>query len=86
MIFAASAATLLEQLHDVPDEVDSVLLVGQPGHPGACPEPRPPRLRERAGEGQVPDCGTRDARVRCELAQLAPGSAELIGFVKPKEL
>jgi phosphohistidine phosphatase SixA len=65
----------------VPDEVESVMLVGH--NPGirklALSLAR--RARERTSREQVPDRGAGDARARWELA---PPDAELVSFLKPK--
>jgi phosphohistidine phosphatase len=86
-LYAASAAALLEVLHEVPDEVESVMLIGH--NPG---------IQDLALS--LARSGSESARVRTKFPtaalvtlefnggwrELAPGSAELVSFVKPKEL
>ena len=86
-LYAASAADLLELLHEVPDEVKAVMLIGH--NPGIQD------LAVSLARG-----GTEIARVRSKFPtaalatlelngswrELAPGSAELVSLVKPKEL
>jgi phosphohistidine phosphatase len=86
-LYAASAPVLLEVLHEVPDEVESVMLIGH--NPG---------IQDLALS--LARAGSKSARVRSKFPtaalatlehkgswrELAPGSAELVSFVKPKEL
>jgi phosphohistidine phosphatase len=86
-LYSASSAALLEVLHEVPEEVESVMLIGH--NPG---------IQDLALS--LAGAGSEITRVRrkfptaalatLELAgswhELAPGSAELMSFVKPKEL
>jgi phosphohistidine phosphatase len=86
-LYAVSAAALLEALHRVPDEVESVMLIGH--NPG---------IQDLALS--LATAGSESARVRSKFPtgalatlelngswrELAPGSAELVSFVKPKEL
>jgi phosphohistidine phosphatase len=86
-LYAASAPVLLEVLHEVPDEVESVMLIGH--NPG---------IQDLALS--LGRAGSKSARVRSKFPtaalatlehngswrQLAPGSAKLVSFVKPKEL
>ena len=86
-LYAGSAATLLEQLHGVPDEVDSVLLVG---HNPAIQE-LALSLARRGSESErvrekFPTAALATLELDASWRELAPGSAELIAFVKPKEL
>jgi phosphohistidine phosphatase len=86
-LYAASAAALLEMLRRVPDEVESVMLIGH--NPGIQD-----LILSLAGSG------SEDARVRSKFPTaalatlefnaswcgLGPGSAELVSFVKPKKM
>jgi len=86
-LYAASAAALLEVLHEVPDEVEAVMLIAH--NPG---------IQDLALS--LARAGSESARVRSKFPtaalatlqfnggwrELAPGSAELVSFVKPKEL
>jgi phosphohistidine phosphatase len=86
-LYAGSAATLLEQLHGVPDEVDSVLLVG---HNPAIQE-LALSLARRGSESErvrekFPTAALATLELDASWPQLAPGSAELLAFVRPKEL
>ena len=84
---AASAAALLEVLHEVPDELESVMLIGH--NPGiqdlalslAGTGSEIPRLR-----GKFPTAALATLELSGTWRELAPGSADLVSFVKPKEL
>jgi phosphohistidine phosphatase len=86
-IYAASAAALLEELHEVPDEVESVMLIGH--NPGiqelalslARPGPESGRV-----ESKFPTAALATLELDGSWRELAPGSAEFVAFVKPKEL
>jgi phosphohistidine phosphatase len=86
-LYAASAADLLEVLRELPDEVESVMLIGH--NPG---------LEDLAvslgGDGReiarvrekFPTAALATLEFSAGWRELAPGSAELVDFVKPKEL
>jgi phosphohistidine phosphatase len=86
-LYAASADDLLEALHEVPDEVGSAMLIGH--NPGIqdltlslardCPE----TARVRA---KFPTAALASLEFRASWRQLAPRAADLVSFVKPKEL
>jgi phosphohistidine phosphatase len=86
-LYAASAATLLEELHEVPDEVDSLMLIGH--NPGiqdlalslARAGSESPRVRSK-----FPTAALATLELDATWRELAPGSAELVSFVTPKEL
>jgi phosphohistidine phosphatase len=86
-LYAAPEADLLEVLHDLPDEVESVMLIGHCpgiqdlalGLAGAGTEI--PRLRSK-----FPTAALATLELDGSWRELAPGSAELVSFVKPKEL
>jgi phosphohistidine phosphatase len=86
-LYAASAAALLEVLHEVPGELESVMLIGH--NPGiqdlalslAGTGSEIPRLR-----GKFPTAALTTLELSGTWRELAPGSAELVSFVKPKEL
>ena len=86
-LYGASAGDLLAVLNRVADDVDSVMLIGH--NPGiqdlaiqlAGPGPEIARVRQKfptAALAALEHDGT--------WTQLTPGSAELVAFVKPKEL
>jgi phosphohistidine phosphatase len=86
-LYAASAAALLEVLHEVPDEVESLMLIG---HNPAIQDlalslagtgSEIPRLRSK-----FPTAALATLELSGTWRELAPGSAELVSFVKPKEL
>jgi phosphohistidine phosphatase len=86
-LYGASSGGLLERLREVPEDLESVMLVG-----------RQPAIQELALD--LAGDGAELARVRAkfptaalatllfagEWSELAPGSAELVAYVKPKEL
>lgn len=86
-LYTASAAVLLEVLHEVPDEIASVMLIGH--NPGiqdlalnlAGVGSEIARLRSK-----FPTAGLATLEFNGTWRELAPGSAELVSFVKPKEL
>ena len=86
-LYAAAAADLLEVLHEVPDEVESVMLIGH--NPGiqdlaltlARGGPEIARVRRK-----FPTAALATLERNGSWRELAPGSAELVSFVKPKEL
>jgi phosphohistidine phosphatase len=86
-IYAASPATLLEALHEVPDEVESVVLIGH--NPGiqelalslARPGPESGRV-----ESKFPTAALATLELAGTWRELAPGGTELVSFLRPKEL
>jgi phosphohistidine phosphatase len=86
-LYAASAPELLEVLREVPDGVESVMVIGH--NPGiqdlalslARDGPQITRVR-----GKFPTAALATLEFRAAWRELAPGSAELVSFVKPKEL
>lgn len=86
-LYTASAAGLLERLHEVDERVNSVMVIGHY-----------PALQELAlslASGGVdlrrlaekfPTAGLATLALRGRWDELAPGAAELIAFVTPKEL
>jgi phosphohistidine phosphatase len=86
-LYTATASGLLERLHEVDAHVQSVMLIGH--YPavqeltlslaGRGPDLR--RLREK-----FPTAGLATLAFRGRWDELAPGAAELIAFVTPKEL
>jgi phosphohistidine phosphatase len=86
-LYAASAATLLEVLHEVPDEVSSVMLIAH--NPGiqdlavslAGGGPAVERMRSK-----FPTAALATLELHGSWRELAPEGAELVTFVKPKDL
>jgi phosphohistidine phosphatase len=86
-LYAAPARDLLDVLHKVPDEVESVMLIGH--NPGiqnlalslASAGSEIPRLRSK-----FPTAALATLAFNGTWRELAPGSAELVSLVKPKEL
>jgi phosphohistidine phosphatase len=87
-LYAASAETLLERVHALPDEAEEAMLVGH--NPGLGDLllllAEPGELRERA-EAKVPTgaLATLEADIEC-WADLEPGGARLVSFVVPRQL
>jgi phosphohistidine phosphatase len=86
-LYAASAADLLKVLHEVPDEVESVMLIG---HNPAIQDlalslarsgPEIARVRSK-----FPTAALATLKLDGSWRELTPGSAELVSLVKPKEL
>ena len=86
-LYASSGADLLEALREVPDEVDSVMLIGH--NPGiqslalslAGDGPEIARVRSK-----FPTAALATLVVRTSWRELAPRTVELVSLVKPKEL
>ena len=86
-LYAAPASDLLQVLHEVPDEVESVMLIGH--NPGiqdlalglAGAGSGIPRLRSK-----FPTAALATLELNGTWRELAPGNGELVSFVKPKEL
>jgi phosphohistidine phosphatase len=86
-LYAASAATLLEVLHELPDEVSSVMLIAH--NPGiqdlavslAGGGPAIERMRSK-----FPTAALATLELDVSWSELTPEGAELVGFVKPKDL
>ena len=86
-LYAAPARDLLQVLHEVPDEVESVMLIGH--NPGiqdlalglAGAGSGIPRLRSK-----FPTAALATLELNGTWRELAPGNGELVSFVKPKEL
>jgi phosphohistidine phosphatase len=87
-LYAASAETLLERVHALPDEAEEAMLVGH--NPGLADLllllAAPGDLRERA-ESKVPTgaLATLEADID-RWADLEPGRARLVSFVVPRQL
>jgi phosphohistidine phosphatase len=86
-LYAASAADLIEVLHGVPDEVESVMLIGH--NPGI----QDLALSLARGGSEIarvrskfPTAALATLELNGSWRELAPGSAELTSLVKPKEL
>jgi phosphohistidine phosphatase len=86
-LYGASEADLLERLQRVPDEIDSVMLIG---HNPAIQELALDLAAggERRGdvENKFPTAALATLTVPDDWQELRPGSAELVAFVIPKEL
>jgi phosphohistidine phosphatase len=86
-LYGASGTELLERLRDVPDEVESVMLIG---HNPAIEElalglaSGGARLEDM--ERKFPTAALATLTAPDSWKELAPGSAELVAFVTPKEL
>ena len=87
-LYAASAETLLERVHALPDEAQEAMLVGHnPGLGGLLLLlAEPGRLRNRA-EAKVPTgaLATLEANIE-RWAELEPGGARVVSFVVPRQL
>jgi phosphohistidine phosphatase len=87
-LYAASAETLLERVHALPDEAEEAMLIGH--NPGLGDLllllAAPGELRERA-EAKVPTgaLATLEADIE-RWADLEPGGAQVVSFVVPRQL
>jgi phosphohistidine phosphatase len=86
-LYGASSDGLLQRLREVPADVESVMLVG---HQPAIQE----LALDLAGDGaelarvraKFPTAALATLLFAGDWSELAPGSAELVAYVKPKEL
>jgi phosphohistidine phosphatase len=86
-LYGASASELLERLRRVPDETQSVMLIG---HNPAVQE----LALELAGDGdrladverKFPTCALATLSLRGTWGELEAGAAVLVAFVRPKDL
>jgi phosphohistidine phosphatase len=86
-LYAASAAALLDVLHEVPDEVESVMLIGHnPGIQDLALSLAPAGSESARVRSKFPTAALATLELNGRWHELAPGSAELVSFVKPKEL
>jgi phosphohistidine phosphatase len=86
-LYGASASELLDRLRRVPDDAESVMLIG---HNPAVQELA---LELAAGgdrladvERKFPTCALATMSLPGTWGELQPGAAELVGFVRPKDL
>jgi phosphohistidine phosphatase len=86
-LYAASAAAHLELLHDVPDEIESVMLIGHnPGIQDLALSLASGGSESTRVRGKFPTAALATLELNANWRELAPGSAEIVSFVKPKEL
>jgi phosphohistidine phosphatase len=86
-LYAASAAALLEVLHKVPNEVESVMLIGHnPGIQDLALSLASGGSESTRVRSKFPTAALATLELNASWRELAPGSAELVSFVKPKEL
>jgi phosphohistidine phosphatase len=86
-LYGASASELLDRLRRVPDEIQSVMLIG---HNPAVQE----LALKLAADGdrladverKFPTCALATLSVRGRWGELEAGAAELVAFVRPKDL
>ena len=91
-LYAASTSALIDRLQRVPEDVESVMVIGH--NPGM--QTLVLRLAgagngvEQAELGEVqrkfPTAGLATLTFECAWSELGPGRANLIGFVRPKQL
>jgi phosphohistidine phosphatase len=87
-LYGASAGGLLERLHSVPDGTGSVMLIGhnpaieQLAHDLARPSPLLGQLEEKFPTAALATLELPGPRWR----ELERGTAELVGFVRPRDL
>jgi phosphohistidine phosphatase len=88
-LYAASTSTMIERLKRLPDDVDSVLLIGH------NPAVQTLVLRLAAGDAgpdlsevqrKFPTAALATLTLECAWNELGPGRARLVAFVRPKHL
>jgi phosphohistidine phosphatase len=86
-LYGASEAELLERLRRVPEAIESVMLIGHnPAIQGLALGLARGGDRLEAVERKFPTGALATLTVPGAWEELGPGSAELVAFVKPKEL
>jgi hypothetical protein len=86
-LYAASAATLLGKLQEVPDEVDSVMLVGHnPGIQDLALSLARTGSESAKVRSKFPTAALAALELIATWRELGPWSAELVSFAKPKVL
>jgi phosphohistidine phosphatase len=86
-LYAVSAAALLEVLHEVPDEVESVMLIGHnPGIQDLALSLARAGSEVSRVRSKFPTAALATLQFNGGWHELAPGRAELVSFVKPKEV
>lgn len=86
-LYAASADDLLKVLHEVPDEVQSVMLIGHnPGIQDLALSLDSGGSESTQVRSKFPTAALATLEINASWRELAPGSAELVSFVNPKEL
>jgi phosphohistidine phosphatase len=86
-LYAASAAAHLELLHEVPDEIESVMLIGHnPGIQDLALSLASGGSETTRVSSKFPTAALATLELNANWRELAPGSAEIVSFVKPKEL
>ena len=88
-LYAASTSAIIERLKRVPEDVDSVMLIGH------NPAMQTLVLRLAAGDPdsdlsevkrKFPTAALATLTLDCGWHELGPGRARLVGFVRPKQL
>lgn len=86
-LYAASAGELLARLRGVSDDVESLMVIG---HAPGLPELARRLAGRGAGlerlRGKFPTAALATLSLGGDWGDLAPGAAELVDFVKPREL
>jgi phosphohistidine phosphatase len=87
-LYGASAASLLERLHRVPDEIASVLLIGHnPAIGDLALDLARPSPERRALEVKFPTAALAELGVPiCTWGDLDHNGAELVAFIRPRDL
>ena len=86
-LYAAPAPVLLEVLHGVPDEVESVMLIcHNPGIQDLAMSLSRAGSKSTRVRSKFPTAALATLELNGSWCELAPRSAELVSFVKPKEL
>ena len=86
-LYGASDDTLLERLRAIPDTVQSAMLIGHNPAIQALALSLAGRGDELASaERKFPTGALATLTLGCAWRELEPGAAELVGFVRPKDL
>jgi phosphohistidine phosphatase len=86
-LYGASARSLLTRLRAVPDTVGSVLLIGHnPGFQELVLELAAPGAARRKVEAKFPTAALATLAHEGAWDALAAGGAELVGYVRPRDL
>lgn len=86
-LYAASARELLERLRDVPETVDSVMLIGHsPGIEDLALDLADRSALRAAVEEKFPTAALATLTFESRWRELQPGCAKLTSFIRPRDL
>ena len=86
-LYEATSGALLDRLRVVPDDVGSVMLIGHnPGLQQLALDLARPAAQVQELEAKYPTAALATLALRAPWRRIEPGTAELVGFARPREL